>query len=258
MMSPHALQPLVDRLLLRSTLDDQEQQALLDLPARAMELPGNYDLIKSGENTDVSYLVASGVLGRFSQMADGVRQIVALHIAGDMADLCSVALPRTSWTFHSLTPSSVVRITHADLAAVADRFPNIAMAFWRDCVADMAVMSEWMVSIARRPAEAKLAHLLCEMRHRHEQAGLIAADGSFTFPVTQLQIAEVLGLTPIHVNRMARLLRERGLAVLSRASVKIDDLEGLIRVAEFDPAYLHLDERLRRPVVRFGSKQAAL
>lgn len=241
-MSDCPLQPLLDRMLLRSSLSEQEQQALLALPARAMQFPGNYDLVALGQQTESAYLVINGLIGRFSQMRNGIRQIVALHIAGDMADLCSVALPKTSWAFHALVPTSVMQISHADLIAVADRYPNIALAFWRDCVADMAVMSEWIVSIARRPAEAKLAHLLCELHCRYRQVKLLEDSGAFALPVTQTQLAEILGMTAIHVNRMIRSLRERGWVVFNRHEIVIQDWPNLVNLAEFDPSYLHLDE----------------
>ena len=237
------LQPLVDRLLLRSVLGEEEQDAILSLPSRSVQVPSQHDLVALGKQTDAAYLVQDGVIGRYSQMRDGVRQIVALHIAGDMADLCSVALPKTSWAFQALVPSVVLRVSHADLLRVSDRYPTAAAAYWRDCVADMAVMSEWIVSVARRPAEARLAHLLCELNCRYRQAGLVAEGSAFAFPVTQPQLAEILGLTAIHVNRMIRLLRERRLATFSKGTVTIHDWSALAHLAEFDAAYLHLDEK---------------
>lgn len=244
------LQPLVDRLLLRSVLSAEEQQAILSLPSRLIQLPGQRDLVALGEQTNSTYLVQTGVVGRYSQMRNGVRQIVALHIAGDMADLCSVALPKTSWAFHVLVPTTVLEIAHRDLLRLTDRYPNISTAYWRDCVADMAVMSEWIVSIACRSAESRLAHLVCELNCRYRQTGQVANDGSYDFPVTQIQLAEILGITAIHVNRTIRSLRERGLATVAKSSVRIHDWAALAHLAEFDPAYLHLNEQTTASNVR--------
>ena len=241
-MSANRLQPFISRLLSRTSLSAEERDALLSLPAETICIKGHRDLVALGQQTDSSYLVLSGVIGRYSQLRNGIRQIVAIHISGDMADLCSVALPKTSWAFHALTSAEVLRVSHSDLIAVADRYHNIALAFWRDYVVDMAVMSEWIVSVARRPAEAKMAHLLCEMRCRYNQAGMLALDGSYAFPLTQTQIAEVLGITAIHANRTIRSLKERGLVSLSKTAVVIHDWSGLVELAEFDRAYLHLNE----------------
>jgi CRP-like cAMP-binding protein len=156
-------------------------------------------------------------------MRSGVRQIVALHLFGEMADLCSVVLPKTSWTYQALVPTTVIRIPHGDLLDLVDAYPAIAKAFWRDCIVDMAIMSEWLVGIARRPADARLAHLICELNHRYEQAEQVLSDEAFSFPITQGQLADVLGLTSIHVNRMTKSRRERGLAEISRSQISIMD-----------------------------------
>ena len=247
-MGSHSLQSLIDRLLLRSELSSKEQEVLSALPVEAITVRRNRDLVALGEETEASYLVKSGVIGRFSQIRAGVRQIVAVHIAGEMADLCSVALPKTSWAFHALAPTEVLRIAHSDLRKIADEHPRIAIAFWRDCVVDMAVMSEWIVSIGRRSAEAKLAHLLCELRCRYKQASLLSVDGFYPFTATQVQIADVLGITSIHVNRMIRSLRDRRLATVNRSGIIIHDYHGLADLAEFDPSYLHLHEQTLDPM----------
>jgi hypothetical protein len=163
-----------------------------------------------------------------------------MHITGEMADLCAVVLPRSSWAYQALIPSTVLRIAHADLLTLCERYPAIAKPFWRDCIVDMAIISEWMVSIARRPAESRLAHLICELQCRYEQAGQIASDGSFCFPVTQAQLADILGMTSIHANRMIRSLREKGLATISKSVIAVSDRPALERLAEFSSNYLHL------------------
>jgi len=98
-----------------------------------------------------------------------------------------------------------------------------------------------MVShLARRPADSRLAHLICELECRYAQAAQIAADGSFSFPVTQAQLAEILGITSVHVNRMVRSLREKGLATISKSAIAVHDRPALKRLAEFSSDYLHL------------------
>jgi CRP-like cAMP-binding protein len=230
----------VNRLLLRSPLDDAEIAAIVRLPWQSDRVAAGQELVGFGERTSMTYLVEAGAIGRYSQMRNGARQIVAMHIAGEMADLCAVVLPKSSWAYQALIPSTVLQIAHADLLGLCTQYPAIATAFWRDCTVDMAIMSEWMVSIARRPAESRLAHLICELQSRYQQARLTAPDGSFTFPVTQAQLADILGITSIHVNRMVRSLRERGLASVSKSVVAVHDRPALERLAEFSPDYLHL------------------
>lgn len=239
-MSTAPLQVFVDRIRLRSNLDEKEQAAILGLPWRRDCLTAGQELVGFGERTETTYLVETGAIGRYSQMHNGVRQIVAMHIVGEMADLCAVVLPKSSWSYQALIPSTVLRIAHADLLSLCDRCPAVARAFWQDCIVDMAIMSEWMVSLARRPADSRLAHLICELECRYAQAAQIAADGSFFFPVIQAQLAEILGITSVHVNRMVRSLRERGLATISKSAIAVHDRPALERLAEFSSDYLHL------------------
>lgn len=241
-MIDHPLQGFFNRLHLRSSLEPHELDALRGLPMKPKTLPVHRDFIRVSDETDQSYLVVSGVVGRFSQMRDGNRQITALHIAGDMADLCSVVFPKTSWAFQALAETEVLCIPHVALRDAARSHPGIANAFWRDCVVDMAIMSEGLLTVGRRTAEARVAHLLCEMSCRYRQAEMIDHD-RFDWHLRQTHVGDVLGLTSVHVNRMLRSLRERGLATVSGTTVTIHDFAGLAKIAEFDPDYLHLRGR---------------
>lgn len=234
-----SLEVFVNRLLSRSHLDDVERAAIIGLAWERERVAAGQELARFGARTNQTYLVEAGAIGRYSQMRNGARQIVAMHIAGEMADLCAVVLPRSSWCYQALIPSTVLRIAHADLLTLCERYPAIARAFWRDCIVDMEIISEWLVSIAQRPAESRLAHLMCELQCRYEQAGQIALDGSFWFPVTQAQLADILGMTSIHANRMVRSLREKGLATISKSIITVHDRSALERLAEFSPDYLH-------------------
>jgi len=106
----HVLQPFLTRLLLRSSLSAEEQATVLDLPIRVERIPANVDFVRLGERLGHACLVIDGLVGRFEQTRKGDRQTTALHIPGDMADLHSVVLPKTSWALQALT-----RIMHRDM-----------------------------------------------------------------------------------------------------------------------------------------------
>jgi CRP-like cAMP-binding protein len=233
------LEAFVQRLALHTALDDEDLAALRALPVTAKALAAHRDFIRLGDSSDHSYLVASGIVGRFSQMRSGARQIAALHIPGDMADLCSVVFPQSSWAFQALCRVEVLCIPHAALRDIARKRPRIAEAFWRDCVVDLSIMSEGMLTLGRRTAIARIAHLLCEMSCRHRQAGMVAED-HFAWRLRQAHVGDLLGLTPVHVNRMFRMLREQGLVTFSGEMVTIHDFAALARIGEFDPVYLRL------------------
>ncbi|HET9398308.1 MAG TPA: Crp/Fnr family transcriptional regulator, partial [Sphingomicrobium sp.] len=156
------------RLLLRSPLTEAEQAAILALPGEDVCTSAHRDIVRPGHRTTYSCLVVEGLVGRFDQLADGHRQITALHIVGDFCDLHSLAVPETGWGIESLTDSVVKMVPHDALRALVDLSPAFTMAFWRDTVVDGSVLAKWNSALGRRSAKARLAHLLCEMGIRFE------------------------------------------------------------------------------------------
>jgi CRP-like cAMP-binding protein len=96
---------------------------------------------------------------------------------------------------------------------------------------------EHLVGLGRRSAIERTAHFLLELGARLRLVGLASAD-RFTCPLSQYMVADALGLTAVHINRVLRQLRERGLLTFRDGEVIFDDLDGLIALAEFDTAYL--------------------
>ncbi len=228
------LQIFLNRLNLRSHLTPVEQQAVLDLPAFAAELEANIDHVALDEITEFASLVVTGVLAHFGQNARGDRQITALHVPGDMANLQSVVEPRATSALQALCRTKVLKIPHQALRSAAARHPALAEAFWRDCMVDAAILSQWIVNIGRRDAAGRIAHLLCETATR--QGVLETGADSFEFPLTQNQIADATGMTSVHVNRTLKALRS--VVILAGRSAQVLDWNQLVGLADFDPAYL--------------------
>ena len=228
------LQVFLNRLILRSQLTPVEQQAVLDLPAFPSELEANIDHVALGEMTEFASLVVTGALGRFGQNARGDRQITALHIPGDMANLQSVVEPRATSALQALSRTKVLKVPHQALRSAAARHPALAEAFWRDCMVDAAILSQWIVNIGRRDAAGRIAHLLCETATR--QGVRETGADSFEFPLTQSQIADATGMTSVHVNRTLKALRS--VVILAGRSAQVLDWNQLVGLADFDPAYL--------------------
>ncbi|RAK58057.1 Crp/Fnr family transcriptional regulator [Phenylobacterium deserti] len=240
------LQPFLDRLNLRSRLLKEEQEAVLNLPVYAAQVRPNEDHVALGEMTDHATFVVSGVLGRFDQNANGERQITALHIAGDMADLNSVVEPRATSALQALSTTTILQVPHRPIREMTARYPALAEAFWRDCMVDAAVLAQWVVNLGRRSAAARIAHLLCETATRCRQGDDKQAL-RFDFPLTQAQLADATGLTSIHVNRTLKTLS--GTVAVAQKSVDILDWDALAARGDFNRTYLQADirpsERLR-------------
>lgn len=233
------LQLFLDRLTTRSVLSREERRAILQLPVWTGQIAANHDFVRVGERVDHCALIVHGMMGRFGQTADGHRQITALHVPGDMADLHSVIRPIGTSAIQAISTTTVLRISHADLRRVAARFPAVAEAFWRDCMVDAAVLSQWVVNVGRRDAQTRMSHLLCEMavRSGDDRTPLLR----YLFPLTQAHLADATGLTSVHVNRTLKTLREDGLVIVRAREVQILDWERLAERGEFDAAYLDAD-----------------
>ena len=236
---PSPLQPFLDKLVARSNLGAAERQAILNLPAVPAQIQANRDFVRLGERVHHSCFVVAGLVGRFGQNRDGNRQITAVHIPSDMVDLHSVVAPDACSALQALAVTTILRVPHDALRDAAHRYPAIAEAFWRECVVDAAVLAEWVVNVGRRDARSRIAHLLCEVACRME--GLGAKVGTeIPFPATQLHIADMTGLTSVHVNRSLQALRGAGIVAVQSRTISILDWEQLTRIGDFDPDYLSL------------------
>jgi CRP-like cAMP-binding protein len=234
------LLPLIRMLKSISSVTEDERQALLSLPMHIRELGAGRDMVREGDRPSQSCLLLDGFAHRSKIVGDGRRQIMSFHIPGDIPDLLSLHLPVMDHTLGTIAPSRVGFISHQSLRRLMEQHPRIGNAFWRDTLVDAAVFREWMVGIGRRDARARIAHLFCELVTRMEVAGL-ALEKSVRLPLTQSLVADALGLSTVHVNRVAQTLRAEGLIAWQGKGLTVTNWEGLKQAGEFDPAYLHLE-----------------
>jgi len=229
------------KLRARDTVSSEEEQAIRDAIGEIREFPADHVIIRAGELLHFSTMLLDGVICRYKDLRDGGRQITELHVAGDFADLHSFTLKVLDHNIMALTRCRVALVPHENLERITESFPHLTRLYWFTTNVDAAIHREWEVSLGRRNAIARLAALFCEMHARLEVVGL--TDGmSYTLPLTQADIAECTGLTPIHVNRTLRELRERGLVQFKSGRLTISDWQGLAAVGEFDPSYLYIRE----------------
>lgn len=238
-MPQQALITFARRLATQNDLSEVEQNALRNLPSYPAQIKANQDFVRLGDRVDTACLIVDGFVGRFRQSYQGLRQIVLIQIPGEIVNLSSVVLPRACSALQALTVTNILKIPHHALRAVAERYPNVAQAFWRESAANASIVAETAFNLGRRRSVSRLAHLIAELACRHERK--IAGDGTqFSFPVTQAHLADALGLTPVHINRTIRELRERKVATVARGFVEILDWQALVSIAEFSPAYLDM------------------
>jgi len=227
------------KLRARDSVSPEEEQAIRDSIAEVRNLPADTIVVHAGRLLSFSVLLLEGLLCRYKDLSDGQRQITELHVPGDFADLHSFTLKRLDHNIMTITPCRVAIVPHEKLEDITERFPHLTRLYWFTTNMDAAIHREWEVSLGRRTAMSRIAALFCEMKLRLEVVGLTEGP-SYEFDITQTDLAECVGLTPIHVNRTLKELRERGLVQFKSGRVTISDWDGLVTVAEFDPAYLYL------------------
>ena len=237
--SPSNIHPLVRKLDNVFILSDEERSAVSRLPTQIANLRADQDIVRERDRPSRCCVILKGFACSYKITSEGKRQIFSFSITGDMPDLQSLHLRILDNSLGTITPCMVGFIQHEALRELCESYPRIAGALWRDTLIEAAVFREWMVSIGRRDAYSRIAHLFCELLTRMRVAGL-AVDGTCECPITQTEIADALGLTTVHVNRTLRDLREAGLVAFDGRVLKVLEWDGLREAGGFDPIYLHI------------------
>lgn len=228
------------KLRRRDRLPEVEQRALENAISEVREYDARRVLVRAGERLSNSTLLLSGIVCRSRELADGKRQLLAIHIAGDFIDLHGFLLKALEHDMVSMTPVKVALVPHPALKAITETHPHLTRLLWFSTLVDAASHREW-IAARGMPAQGRIAHLFCELHCRLGLVGLADPQG-FDLPITQIDLGDATGLTAVHVNRTLRRLREAGIVDFAAGRVNILDREALWNVAEFDPAYLYMEE----------------
>ena len=234
---------MLRRLNTVSKLDPADIDAIRALPIAVRHWEGGRGIVSDGERPKECCLVIEGFCIRSKTTMRGGRQILSIHIPGEIPDLQSLHLHRMDHDLITLAPSTLGFISHTALRALTHARPNVVDALWRDTLIDSAIFREWIVNVGQRPAPARLAHVVLELRRRLEVTKRAPA-ASFEFPLTQEQIGEALGITPVHANRIIKQLRQDGIIDVGKGRVQVLDEAKLAELAQFDDRYLHQDPSL--------------
>jgi CRP-like cAMP-binding protein len=233
--------PLIRKLESIFTLTDDERQALRNLPMQVVVIKEGQDVVREGDRPSRSCLLLSGFACVYKVTGDGKRQIVSFSIPGDIPDLQSLHLKVLDNSVGTLTPCQMGFITHDALRDICERFPRITAAFWRETLIDAAIFREWVANVGRRDAYSRMAHVLCEMLLRLRAVGL-AEDNACDLPITQVEFADAIGVSTVHVNRVLQDMRADGLIETKGTQVSVPDWERLKQAGDFDPTHLHLEQ----------------
>jgi CRP-like cAMP-binding protein len=205
------LAAMLRRLNTVTGLDEADIAAIRALPIVVRQWEAGRPIVSDGDRPTDCCLVIEGFCVRAKTTVSGQRQILSIHIPGDIPDLQSLHLRRMDHDLIPVVPSTLI---------------------------DAAIFRQWIVNVGQLPADSRLAHTVLELRQRLAVVGRTAGD-TFEMPLTQEQIAEALGITPVHANRIIRQLREAKIVDISRGRVVVLNEAKLAQLAQFDDRYLH-------------------
>lgn len=233
------LLPLVKRLERHGDLAGGARDAILSLPCWLRRVKAGAHLVREGDRPDESRLVVSGLAFRHKLTGDGARQIVSIHVPGEVIDLHNSFLDVADHNVQALTDVEVALIPREVLRELNAAHPDVARGMLTEALIDASILMEWLLNVSRRDAKTRLGHFICELALRLRAAG-VGEPASYSVPLTQDQMADALGMTQVHLNRMLMALGERGLIERDRRSVHILDWQALVDFSDFAPRYLHL------------------
>ena len=243
------LAPMLRKLRLWANLDAPQEQALLDLPHTVVAVEKQRVIVREGDDVAHAWLMLSGYCVRFKYVGSGGRQIVSIHMKGDLVDLQNALLGVADHGVQTLTACKMAKVPIEHIRHLSDTDPVIKDALWFDTLVDGSIHREWVANVGRRDATTRIAHLLCEFGLKLEAIGL--DQQNYELPMTQEQLADATGLTSVHVNRVLQSLESDGLIErVTAKSVLIGDWKKLAAAGDFHRGYLHLDTLKRRHAYR--------
>lgn len=244
----HPLKAFLRQLALHDGLREEDRQAVLALPIRLRRVDVGSYLVREGGIPEQCGVLVEGFAFRQKITGDGARQILAVCIPGDAVDLQNIFLNVSDHSVQMLTKGVIADIPKDVLQAMVLSRAPIGRSVIQMTLIEASISREWVVNVGRRDARELIAHILCEFGVRLETRGLTTECG-YELPMTQEQLADATGLTPVHVNRVLKGLEAEGLIERKRRTIHFPDWRRLQDVGDFSRSYLHIpaEDSVRYP-----------
>jgi CRP-like cAMP-binding protein len=234
-----AHQILIRKLKEHSRLASEDLAEINALSHAVKELAPGEDLIRQGDDPNVSVLVIQGMVARYHLLPDGRRQYLSFHMAGDMPDSQALFIDKMDHAVCAIGQALIATIPHRELLAAFDRRPTVGFAIWRETLIDAAIFREAITNNSARNMAARMAHLFCELFYRARASGLTEGH-TFVAPISLVQLGETLGMSIATVNRTLQELRATRAVDFQKGELKVRHWQRLAELGQFNPAYLHL------------------
>jgi CRP-like cAMP-binding protein len=234
-----ALEILCKKLQEHSRLDDDDTSEVRRLTPTIRTLNTSEDIIRQGDRPKMCVLVVHGMVARYHILANGRRQYLSFHFAGDMPDSQGLFIDHMDHAVCAVGRTIIAMIGHSELMAAFARRPSFSFAIWRETLIDAAIFREAITNNSSRSTTARMAHLFSEIFYRSSASGLVK-QRACPVPISLIQLGEALGMSLATVNRALSKLRREGLADLKDGSLIVNNQAALARHGDFDHRYLHL------------------
>lgn len=233
----------IDKLHGFNALNGDDVAALAKATSKPRKIAVKQDLIREGDRPGPVFIILEGWACRYKILPSGTRQVLAFLMPGDCCDLHVGLLAEMDHSIQTITPAVVATIERGEMDVIMGDHPAVAKAMYIGQLIDGGTMRAWITSMGRRASAERVAHLMCELYLRARNIGLASTE-PFSLPASQLLLADALGMTPVHLNRVIRDLRLSGALSLQSGNIIIADTIKLVQIAGFDENYLH--RRLRQ------------
>lgn len=225
-----------------SQLSESAITALTEATSNAQAFGPRHDLIREGDKPGPLLVVLDGWACRYKILPNGGRQMLAFLLPGDCCDLHINLLAEMDHGIQTITPCHIAKIDRHTIDSVFDAHPSIMKAMYLAQLIDEGTLRAWITSIGRRSSIERVAHLMCELYLRVRN--IEANEGqNVALPLSQIILADALGMTTVHINRVIKQLRLTGAITITRGHLEIINPDTLVQIAGFDANYLH--RRLR-------------
>jgi CRP-like cAMP-binding protein len=222
--------PFVTRLSSVIPLTPDQSRIVSAMQGPPRRMPARTQLVRVGDSLTTTYVIQEGWAFAFTLLANGERQVVGFLLPGDIVALGCSAGANSELGVETITDTVATEISPASVSDAANAWPGVFSLFLRHQSTVLLGLVGHLTDIGRRDARARIAQLLLKLERRLAPIGHTQHDG-YDCPISQPLIADALGLTSIHVNRVLRTLREDGVATLRNNRVTIHDRVRLLAIA---------------------------
>jgi CRP-like cAMP-binding protein len=231
------------RLDIFDQLSREEVEKTQKFKSGELKVEASTPILMEGTNAPQIYTALRGMGLRYKLLPDGRRQVVNFVFPGDFIGLQAGMLGEMG---HSVEASTQMTLCVFDRSDFFDFFrSSTARAFDITWIAarEEHFLGEALTAIGQRGALAAIAWALVTLYRRGEALNMVH-NGTMPLPYKQQDIADALGLSLVHTNKMLARLRDLQLATWSDGQLSIRDLCQLAEVSNMELTPLN-----KRPLI---------